>query len=304
MVELIRSTGETPADVFDEAAASRVLASVRAEVRRRESLLARHGGEIDEYWKARRGAPDMPALPRLVMIFDEFARVLETSPDFLKELVNVAAKGRSLGMHLVLATQSLQGKLSPELKNNIDLRITLRQNEPADSVEVLGVPDAATIPGRLRGRGMILCTKDETRTPQPFQSGYLGNPPPTGGAAPARVRIVGWPGLGVPRPEEVVDHGDKPTDQELVITAIEDAAHRLGLPAPFDPLLAPLPADLPLDGLARRVSTPPPQTAVPFGLADHPASQAQPAAYLDLAGSNRLLVAGGPQSGAPCSLTR
>ena len=132
--------------------------------RRRESLLARHGGEIDEYWKARGSAPDLPTLPRLVMIFDEFARVLETSPDFLKELVNVAAKGRSLGMHLVLATQSLQGKLSPELKNNIDLRITLRQNEPVDSVEVLGVPDAATIPGRLRGRGMILCTKDETRT--------------------------------------------------------------------------------------------------------------------------------------------
>ncbi|WP_322759996.1 FtsK/SpoIIIE domain-containing protein, partial [Frankia sp. Cr2] len=181
VVGLIRSTGETPADVFDQAAADRVLASVRAEVRRRESLLARYGGEIDEYWRARRGAPGLPALPRLVMIFDEFARVLETSPDFLRALVNVAAKGRSLGMHLVLATQSLQGKLSAELKNNIELRITLRQNEPADSVEVLGIPDAAAIPGRLRGRGMILCTKDETRTPRLFQSGYLGDPPPVGG---------------------------------------------------------------------------------------------------------------------------
>lgn len=297
VVSLIRSTGETPADVFDEAAASRVLASVRAEVRRRESLLARYGGEIDEYWKARQNAPALPALPRLVMVFDEFARVLETSPDFLKELVNVAAKGRSLGMHLVLATQSLQGKLTAELKNNIDLRITLRQNEPADSVEVLGVPDAATIPGRLRGRGMILCTKDETRTPRVFQSGYLGNPPPTGAAAPARVRIVEWAAIGTPRPEDRVDHGGASTDQDLTITAIEGAAHRLGLPAPFRPLLPPLPAAVPLDDLSRWATVVAPAGAAPFGLTDIPAEQAQPAACLDLTGTNRLLVAGGPQSG-------
>ncbi|MGH3806754.1 MAG: FtsK/SpoIIIE domain-containing protein [Pseudonocardiaceae bacterium] len=297
VVALIRSTGETPADVFDDAAAARVLASVRAEVRRRESLLARYGGEIDHYWKTRETTPALPPLPRLVMIFDEFARVLETSPEFLKELVNVAAKGRSLGMHLVLATQSLQGKLSPELKNNIDLRITLRQNEPADSIEVLGVPDAATIPGRLRGRGMIVCTKDETRTPQPFQSGYLGDPPPTTGASPARVRIIEWPTLGIPRPEEKTDHGGKPTDQQQAITAIEDAAHRTGVPTPFRPLLPPLPATLPLDDLPTRTSTNIPATAVPFGLADDPAAQAQPAACLDLASTDRLLVAGGPQSG-------
>jgi DNA segregation ATPase FtsK/SpoIIIE, S-DNA-T family len=297
VVGLIRSTGETPADVFDEAAAARVLASVRAEVRRRESMLARYGGEIDEYWKAASRRTGMAPLPRLVMIFDEFARVLETSPDFLKELVNVAAKGRSLGMHLVLATQSLQGKLSPELKNNIDLRITLRQNEPADSVEVLGVPDAAAIPGRLRGRGMILCTKDETRTPRLFQSGYLGNPPPTGEAPPARVRIVEWKALGAPRPEERTDTGDAPTDQELAIGAIEEASRRLALPAPFRPLLPPLPAEIPLEDLAGQVTGQVPETWVPFGLADDPAAQAQPAAALDLAGSDRLLVGGGPQSG-------
>jgi S-DNA-T family DNA segregation ATPase FtsK/SpoIIIE len=297
VVGLIRSTGETPADVFDEAAAARVLASVRAEVRRRESMLARYGGEIDEYWKAASRTSGMPRLPRLVMIFDEFARVLETSPDFLKELVNVAAKGRSLGMHLVLATQSLQGKLSPELKNNIDLRITLRQNEPADSVEVLGVPDAAAIPGRLRGRGMILCTKDETRTPRLFQSGYLGNPPPTGQAPPARVRIVEWKALGAPRPEERAEAGDAPTDQELAIAAIEEASARLALPAPFRPLLPPLPAELPLGDLAAQATGGVADTWVPFGLIDDPAAQAQPAAALDLAGSDRLLVGGGPQSG-------
>ncbi|OHV59313.1 FtsK/SpoIIIE domain-containing protein [Pseudofrankia sp. BMG5.36] len=328
VVALIRSTGETAADVFDEAAARRVLASVRAEVSRRERLLARYGGEIDEYWRMPRGGGgrdrggrgaestgssssgggggdpgEAAALPRLVMIFDEFARVLETSPDFLKELVNVAAKGRSLGMHLVLATQSLQGKLSAELKNNIDLRITLRQNEPADSVEVLGVPDAATIPGRLRGRGMILCTKDETRTPRLFQSGYLGDPPPVGGGRPARVRVIGWVTLGTPRPEEKVDHGGAATDQTLTIRAIERAAAHAGGPAPRRPLLPPLPAGLTLDGLAAVATAPPAHSEIPFGLLDEPAAQAQPPAVFDLDGTDRLLVAGGPQTGRT-TLTR
>jgi S-DNA-T family DNA segregation ATPase FtsK/SpoIIIE len=300
VVALIRSTGETAADVFDEAAARRVLASVRAEVSRRERLLARYGGEIDEYWRERRGgARDTarPPLPRLVMIFDEFARVLETSPDFLKELVNVAAKGRSLGMHLVLATQSLQGKLSAELKNNIDLRITLRQNEPADSIEVLGVPDAASVPGRLRGRGMILCTKDETRTPRLFQSGYLGDPPPVGGARPARARLIGWATLGTIRPDEKIDHGGASTDQILAIRAIEQAAAEDGAVAPWRPLLPPLPADLTLDGLAAAATAGVTGTQLPFGLLDEPAAQAQPPVVFDLAGTDRLLVAGGPQTG-------
>jgi S-DNA-T family DNA segregation ATPase FtsK/SpoIIIE len=298
VVGLIRSTGETPADVFDEAAAVRVLASVRAEVRRRESLLARYGGEIDAYWAQRHRAGSMPALPRLVMVFDEFARVLETSPDFLKELVNVAAKGRSLGMHLVLATQSLQGKLSPELKNNIDLRITLRQNEKSDSVEVLGVPDAVLIPGRLRGRGLILCTKDEGRTPQPFQSGYLGDPPPELGAAPAQIRLLDWSVVGRPRPIGPAEPGNGArSDQQLAIAAIEDAATRLNLPAPRPPLRAPLPAVIPLPQLSSVATIAPVPSAVPLGLADDPQAQEQPVLALDLAGTDRLLIAGGPQSG-------
>ncbi|MGP4096488.1 FtsK/SpoIIIE domain-containing protein [Nonomuraea sp. KM90] len=283
VVGLIRSTGDTAADVFDESAARRVLASVRAEVRRREAILARYGGEIDVYWNA--GG----RLPRLVMVFDEFARVLEVSPDFLRELVNVAAKGRSLGMHLVLATQSLQGKLSPELKNNISLRITLRQNEPSDSTEVLGVPDAATIPSRLRGRGMIMRVGGEQRTPQLFQTGYLGDPPPTGTAS-ASARPAPWPALGLPRPEVRGARRASRTDQDLAIAAVLAAARGLPVEPPFRPLLPPLPAELPLDEVAGA-------GGVPFGLVDDPAGQAQPAMALDLGGTERLMVAGGPQSG-------
>jgi S-DNA-T family DNA segregation ATPase FtsK/SpoIIIE len=297
VVSLIRSTGQTVADVFDEAAAARVLASLATEVRRRESRLVDFNGEIDEYWRARAVDPSLPPLPRLVLIFDEFARVLEVSRDFLTELVNVAAKGRSLGMHLVLSTQSLQGKLSTELKNNIDLRITLRQNEPGDSLEVLGVPDAAYIPGRLRGRGMILCTKDETRTPRLFQSGYLGDVPQPGGLPPVLLKPVEWNQLGQRRPDsDASPTSAKATDIGRLVQAVVDASASLGVVPPHEPLREPLPIKI---SLADLPSLPVDESVhcVPFGRIDDPVAQAQPPAVLDLAGTDRVMVAGGPQSG-------
>ncbi|MCE0535206.1 FHA domain-containing protein [Kineosporia rhizophila] len=292
VVALIRNTEDDPAQKFDEAAAQRVLASVRAEVRRRESMLGRHGGEIDNYWKARRSDPRMPALPRLVMVFDEYARAMDTSPDFPKELMAVAGKGRSLGMHLVFATQSLQGKLSPEMKNNISLRITLRQNEKSDSVEVLGTPDAVGIPGRFKGRGLILCTLDESRQPRPFQSGYLGDPPPDGTARPASVRHVDWSQLGLPRPSAGGGPVRGETDQTLSIAAVEAASRAANLPPMKRPLLPPLPALLRTGNLRMA-----PPGSLAFAVADDPENQEQPVLALDLAGTDRWMIAGGPQSG-------
>jgi S-DNA-T family DNA segregation ATPase FtsK/SpoIIIE len=298
VVALIRNTEDDPAQKFDEAAAQRVLASVRAEVRRRESILGRHGGEIDAYWRARSRDGSLPALPRLVMVFDEYARAMDASPDFPKELMAVAGKGRSLGMHLVFATQSLQGKLSPEMKNNISLRITLRQNEKSDSVEVLGVPDAVTIPGRFKGRGLVLCTLDENRQPRPFQSGYLGDPPPDGRARPARIRLVEWNALGLPRPEARSSHTIRDTDQTQTIAAVEEASERSFLGPVKRPLLPPLPAQLRPEDL--RVTRSP--GTLPFALADDPENQEQPVVALDLTGTDRWMIAGGPQSGRTTAL--
>jgi DNA segregation ATPase FtsK/SpoIIIE, S-DNA-T family len=224
---LIQFTGGTAAGAFTEADAARVLASVRAETSRREAILSRYGAEIDNYWRARELQPVLPRLPRVVMIFDEFAPALRVSQDFLEELVNVTARGRSLGVHLVLATQSLPGTLSPELKDTVDLRICLRQNEAAESIEVLGTPDAVAIPGPLRGCGMILSAKDAPRTPRLFQTGYLGDPPPTVRGSRPAVRTLGWADLGVTRPAPVTWGSERATDQALVIRAIEEAVRHV-----------------------------------------------------------------------------
>lgn len=294
VVSLILSTEGDAASDFDAAAAKRVIASLKAEVSRREGILNRYGGELDRYLQEK--PADAPALPRLVLVFDEFARVLDTAPDFMPQLVNVAGKGRSLGMHLLLATQSLQGKLGPELKNNIELRISLRQNEKADSQELLEAPDAAYLPGRLKGRGFILAKKDEPPIPRAFQAGHLGAPPPTSETPPAQVRLVDWLALGDPRPPMEVTQEGIP-DLELAAAVIEAAATRLGLPRPFRPLLPPLPGSLTLAEMPGLATADAPTDSIPYGLADHPDRQAQPPQTLRLDGSTRLMIGGGPQSG-------
>lgn len=138
---LIRSTGYGPY-AFDAAAAERVLSSLRAESRRRQRLLERHE-DIEHYWAVRAHDPCLPPLPRLVVVLDEFGEIREAHEGFLTALASLGRVGRALGMHLVLATQTFAGALPEELRANIDLRISLRQNEVSESREILGVPAAA-----------------------------------------------------------------------------------------------------------------------------------------------------------------
>lgn len=301
VVGLILSTEGDEGSDFDEAAASRVIASLKAEVSRRERILSRYGGELKNYEK--RKPANAEPLPRLLLVFDEFARVLDSAPGFMPQLVNVAGKGRSLGMHLLLATQSLTGKLTPELKNNVDLRISLRQNEKADSVEVLDAPDAASVPGRLKGRGYIVSKKDDSPRPKPFQSGHLVAPPPREGAPEATARIVAWEALGDARPLASQQHSaHAATDRDLALDAVEAASTAVTLPVPFRPLLPPLPTKIAATDLPGLATEPIPAGQIPFALADLPSMQAQPTFTFPLDGSMRLMIAGGSQSGRTTAL--
>ncbi len=235
MVGLFQSTGLTPAEVFDEAAAARFLASLRAEVHRREFLLAPHGGEIDIWWQ-RVGStggwggprPAAAPLPRLVLVIDEFARLLEVTPEFLPELVRIASKGRSLGVHLVLATQSLQGTLSAELKNNVDLRICLRQNEPADSIEVVEYRCGGH-PRRSGGAGAAPLRQVRHRYPGDIPDRLSGDRPGHGPAT-SRVRELAWQDWGQPSLPENTPSQQLPSELVSTVAAITDAADQAGFP--------------------------------------------------------------------------
>ncbi|WP_170166859.1 ATP-binding protein [Actinomyces bovis] len=125
---------------LDGAGTIRALASMQAEVRRRERLLASFGA------KDLAGLPvaEMPA--RLVVVVDEFATMAAQHQEVLSTLVRLASQGRSLGIHLVLASQRPGEGLSPTIRANTSLRVCLRVLEPQDSRDLLGHDGAHRLP--------------------------------------------------------------------------------------------------------------------------------------------------------------
>lgn len=143
---------------LDGAGARRALESLRAELRHRESVLAGVGArDIDD-----------PAvdLPRLVIVVDEFAALLQTHTELGALFADVGARGRALGMHLVLGTQRASGVLRDALLANCPLRIALRVADPADSRLVVGTDAAAALPGDLAGRGLALVRRAADAAPR------------------------------------------------------------------------------------------------------------------------------------------
>ncbi|MET4639451.1 FtsK/SpoIIIE domain-containing protein [Mycetocola sp. 2940] len=128
---------------LDSGSAARALDSLRAEIRYRERFLRD---------REARDIATVPSLPRLVIVVDEFAAMLDGFPDLHALFVDVAARGRSLGLHLILCTQRPAGVVRDSLLANCGLRMSLRVNNRADSAAILGTDAAAFLPVALPGR--------------------------------------------------------------------------------------------------------------------------------------------------------
>ncbi|WP_251453129.1 FtsK/SpoIIIE domain-containing protein [Microbacterium sp. Marseille-Q6648] len=133
---------------LDGSGARRAIESLRAEMRWREGALAAAG--------ARDVADPRVQLPRLVIVVDEFAALLSEQPELHAVFADVAARGRALGMHLILGTQRIAGVVREVLLANCPLRLSLRVTDRADSRAVIGSEDAADIPGGDDGRGIAM----------------------------------------------------------------------------------------------------------------------------------------------------
>lgn len=134
---------------LDPITAARAVESLRAELRRREQSLATHGvRSIDELPRG--------TLARLVIVVDEFAALVSLAAELHQVFADLAARGRSLGLHLVVCTQRPAGVVRESMLANITLRICLRVLDAADSVAVVGSAAAATIPAAARGRGLLV----------------------------------------------------------------------------------------------------------------------------------------------------
>src|SRR5439155_631833 len=118
------------------------LRCLEAELRYREQRLRDAGvSDLKEYLTE--GHPE--PLPRLVVIIDEFATMVAELPDFIDSLVGIAQRGRSLGVHMILATQRPGGAVNNNIRANTNLRISLRVQDVAESVDVLNSPPAAPL---------------------------------------------------------------------------------------------------------------------------------------------------------------
>ncbi|MEQ8717109.1 MAG: FtsK/SpoIIIE domain-containing protein [Acidimicrobiales bacterium] len=139
---------------LDGTGADRAFRCLTAEIRRREEVLRSAG---------RRDMRDLPSgvEPRLVVVMDELATLLENHPDFGARLVDIARRGRSLGIHLILSTQRAAGVIAPAVRANVAARMTLRVLDPADSLDTVGDPLAARFAAATPGR-VAIATPDRT----------------------------------------------------------------------------------------------------------------------------------------------
>lgn len=269
----------------------RVMVSLGAEIHYRERLLERHKAK-DLVSLERSGAPDAP--PSLVIVVDEFAALKQEIPEFVDGVINVAQRGRSLGLHLILATQRPTGVIDGNLRANTNLRVALRMADEGDSTDVLGTPTAAFFDPSLPGRAVAKSGPGRLTS---FQTGYAGGwtsatpPPPE-----IRVSTLTF-GQGEPveRPREItttrVDLG--PTDIQRLVTSISKAAERAELPDPRRPWLDELRVAYDLGEMRGSGS----DAELEIGIADDPQTQSQPVAAFHPDADGNLAVFGTSGSG-------
>jgi DNA segregation ATPase FtsK/SpoIIIE, S-DNA-T family len=279
----------------------RALASLSAELTRREHTLANADAkDIEDYQRLVDKRQARP-LPRLVIVIDEFASMVRDLPDFVTGLVNIAQRGRSLGIHLILATQRPSGVVSADIRANTNLRMALRVTDAEESADVIGAPDAAYISKSTPGRAYVRLGHASL---VPFQAGRVGGRRPEADAtviARPWLAPVDWASLGRPEPSRPAAGkraGEEITDLKVLVEQIRYAAGGLRIPRQPSPWLPPLPDVLLLqDILPEGRPSGEQSNHSSFGIEDLPALQRQRPTDLSLDTFGHLMAAGAPRSG-------
>lgn len=293
----------------------RALQSLRAEIRFREQTLAAVQAPDLTSFRATSAGRASP-LAHLVIVIDEFRMLVEDAPESLRELMRIAAIGRSLGIHLIMATQRPQGALTADIRANVTTSIALRVQSEMESVDIINSKAAAGISVDTPGRAYLA---RGTEAPLEFQAGSL-----TAGAIrsePAGISV--WLASEYIDAHAALGHsgsaGNEPTPAEATapLTASMSALwETMNRPAIKKPIAAPLPRLLPEpaasstpgteegdadDGASDRTKADAGATSwsVTLGLMDLPAEQRTAPLIWEPAGHGHLALVGGPESGVP-----
>ncbi|WP_093798719.1 type VII secretion protein EccCa [Streptomyces sp. Wb2n-11] len=291
--------------------------SIMGEMQRRQELLRTAGNyaNIHDYEKARAAGAALEPLASLVIVLDEFSELLTAKPDFIDMFIQIGRIGRSLGVHLLLASQRLEeGKLRG-LDTYLSYRIGLRTFSAAESRTAIGVPDAYHLPS-IPGSGYL---RYDTDTMVRFKAAYVSGA--YHGEGPSRVHrstqlrptlftaqhvaLPPQPVVEEPEADDRVDDALADTVLDVIVSKMENQgppAHQVWLPpleeAPSLEQLLPALAVTPERGLTAPEYTALGRLNVPVGLVDKPFEQRRDVLYRDFAGgAGHGLFVGGPQSG-------
>lgn len=277
---------------LDEQLADRAIRALEAELERRQRVFAAAGGDIDNLDAYLATKPVEP-MPRLLLVVDEFAMLAKDFPDVLTSLVSIAAVGRTLGVHMILATQRPAGVVSEDILANTNMRVALRVQSREDSTNVIGVPAAAGIGRQQTGRAYVKLGQDDIT---PVQTALVtGRARDERAEQPVSVRPTDVFGVPAPMPAPAPTASDV-TDLDQLIEAIGQANEAAGY-APPRPIWP--------EALGTRVElaalTDGRPTTVPVALADDPDHQRQITSGWDLDEGNLMLM-GIPGSGTSTAL--
>ncbi|MEJ3743615.1 type VII secretion protein EccCa [Actinomycetes bacterium KLBMP 9797] len=296
----------------------RMLGAIQGELVRRQELLRRAGNYASQrdYERARASGVPLAPLPSLLVIVDEFSELLAARPDFIDMFVQIGRLGRSLGIHLLLASQRLEEGRLRGLETHLSYRVGLRTFSSMDSRAVLGVPDAYELP-RAPGHGYLRTgTEGLIRFRAAYVSGVVrqdGFQPTVGGRPVDPVRDFTTYYVAPPRDDRPAEQQEAEPEETAVGDTLLDVlvqrmegqgppAHQVWLPPLAEPptlgqMLAPIVQStergLTTQGIKR-------ERALHglVGVIDKPFEQLREPMWLDLSGAaGNLVVVGGPQSG-------
>ncbi len=276
----------------------RALRSIKAEIKRRQTLFNQFNiNHIDGYARFFRDGTATEPMPHLIIISDEFAELKKEQPEFIKELVSTARVGRSLGVHLILATQKPSGVVDDEIWSNSRFKICLRVQDKQDSNEMLHRTDAAFL--TQTGRAYMQIGNDEIF--ELFQSGYSGAhyEPEENGERDKTVTMIGLDGSPlVQRQKKRTDGGNRLTQLAAAVGFIHDTAESHGIENARQLWLPELREGMTLAEI--KASYPVAKekgVAALFGLIDDPNTQTQYGASINFSTVGNLLIAGIPGVG-------
>lgn len=284
----------------------RSLISLQSEIKRRLQIFDEHGvNHIDKYQKLYREGRAKEPLPHLIIAADEFAELKKEEPEFMAGLISASRVGRSLGIHLILATQKPGGVVDDQIQSNSRFRLCLKVQDVNDSREMIKRPDAAKI--TQAGRAFIRVGEDEYF--DLFQSYWSGAP--YFGAVKQdenvgnQVRIVDESGRRI---KTVFDEKTRFRSDIDELTAIVryvcSVAKSSGIERLQGPWLPELPERITLDGLSvcggfdgERWNGKQRWLTVPIGLYDSPKTQSQGIQYVDFAAEGHYGIYGASGTG-------